>query len=244
MEKRREMEEPTKYNAPTPGTGDIAHTIARAGLSSIPFVGGAAVELFTALLAPPLERRRQQWMEEVADALRQLEAQQGLDLNSLQSNEAFISVLTQASQAAVRTHQDTKVQALHNAVCSAATQIEIEESLQLLFIRYIDELTPLHLTLLKFFLDNQDGVAQAQSYDQLFQQFVEQHSTSDVQRDVFRLLCEDLSSRVLVRISSSVDDFNDIYHAGYLIDHTSPNVPTVRVTEVGEQLLRFVTQPR
>jgi len=102
-----------KYDPPTPEESDIAHKIARTGIASIPVVGGAAAELFTTLITPSLEKRRQEWMEEIAEGLRELEANSQLNINELQDNENFITVLMHANQAAMRNHQKEKIEALH-----------------------------------------------------------------------------------------------------------------------------------
>ena len=70
---------------PKPTTGDVAHALTKAGLSMIPVVGGPAVELFQHLFQPPLERRGNEWMEQVGEKLLSLE-QSGLNLGDLQSN--------------------------------------------------------------------------------------------------------------------------------------------------------------
>ncbi len=62
-----------KNYEPEPTSGDTAHAIARAGIASIPVVGGAATELFNAIITPPLERRRQEWMIQIGETLRELE---------------------------------------------------------------------------------------------------------------------------------------------------------------------------
>ena len=72
------MSELEKYQPPKSGVGDAAHAVVKAGLSSIPIVGGAATELFNAFITPPIERRRRAWMEEVGNALQKLETEGGI----------------------------------------------------------------------------------------------------------------------------------------------------------------------
>ena len=94
------------------------------------------------VFTPPLERRRLQWMEKIANSLRLLEEARQISLSDLQSNEAFVTTLVQASEAAIRNHQSEKIEALRNAVVNSAVGVDIKEDLQLTFIRYISELTP------------------------------------------------------------------------------------------------------
>lgn len=52
--------------------GGVQHTVAKAGIALIPVIGGAAAELFALVLALPLEKRRDEWMAEVADYLSRM----------------------------------------------------------------------------------------------------------------------------------------------------------------------------
>ena len=133
--------------APRPSAGDVAHALAKAGLSSVPLVGGAAVELFTLLVQPPLERRRMAWMAAVGERLLQLE-RTGVNLESLRNNEQFISLVMHASQIALRTHSTLKLQALRSAISSATQSIAADETLSHVYLNLVDELTPLHIRIL------------------------------------------------------------------------------------------------
>ena len=129
---------------------DVAHAIAKAALSAVPVAGGPAVELFQLIVQPPLERRREEWMRQVADKLRELEAR-GLDLDRLQHNDQFISTVMQASQAALRTHKAEKLAALRNAVINVAKGQAPEETVQHLLLSFVDQLSEMHLRILKVF---------------------------------------------------------------------------------------------
>jgi hypothetical protein len=82
------MPQDTDFKPPKAGIGDAAHAIARAGLGTIPLAGAAATELLNAIITPPLERRRNEWMKEVGEALRSLEEQNGINLEELQYYDA------------------------------------------------------------------------------------------------------------------------------------------------------------
>lgn len=106
-------------DVPEPSKGDPLHALAKAGISLLPIAGGPAVELFQCLSQPPLEKRRVAWMGQVGEKLRELE-ERGLDLSTLQGNERFITAVMQASAAAIRTHQQAKLDALRNAIVNIA----------------------------------------------------------------------------------------------------------------------------
>lgn len=136
-------------DAPKPTAGDLAHAVVKAGISSLPYVGSIAAELFQQVVQPPLDRRRVQWMEQMAERLRILEAK-GVSLADLQNNEMFITAMLNASHAAMRTHQIEKLSALRNAVTNVALGQTPDETTQHLFLRFIDEFSEMHLRVLLF----------------------------------------------------------------------------------------------
>jgi hypothetical protein len=75
---------------PKEDSGDHLHMLARAGIASIPLVGGAAVELFNTIIAPPIVKRRNEWMEEVAKALQKLADEEKITLDTLKDDPALI----------------------------------------------------------------------------------------------------------------------------------------------------------
>jgi hypothetical protein len=138
-------------------SGGSATTLApqqKAGLSLIPIAGGAAAELFSLVLAPPLERRRDAWLEDLFERLKKIETQQaGFRIENLQNNEAFISLMPQATQTAMRTHQREKLEALRNAVPNVATSKSLDEEKQLVFLGLVDIFTATHLEILRLFVN-------------------------------------------------------------------------------------------
>jgi len=219
---------------------DKAIAVLRAAIGSIPYAGNAAVELIPLLFTAPLERRRQEWMNAVADSLRYLEESRGISLDQLQSNEVFIIVLVQATQAAIRNHQKTKIRVLRNVVTNSAAGAAIEDDLQLLFIRFVDELTPLHFSLLQFFREHEQDFENLESYEQLFHSFCQNPESAKITRDEFRLFCEELKSRNLLRISANVEDFGGVGSNNYIVTEGSNPGPMLLVTEIGKKMLDFV----
>jgi hypothetical protein len=59
---------------------------ARAVLSAIPTVGGPALELFNAVIAPPVERRRNVWLNGLAERLQKLEQEKHHKIEDLTNN--------------------------------------------------------------------------------------------------------------------------------------------------------------
>ena len=99
-------------------------------------MGGAAKELFNTVIAPPLAKRQVEWMESIANRLEELEKQvEGFKIDSLSTNENFISTVFYATTLNIRNHQEEKIKALENAVLNVALETNIEEDLQHIFLR-------------------------------------------------------------------------------------------------------------
>jgi hypothetical protein len=77
-----------KYKVPKPSAGDVAHAVAKEELGILPVAGGLGEELFQLVLKPPLEKRRDEWMNSVAEGLRTLE-ESGVKIEDLSENEEF-----------------------------------------------------------------------------------------------------------------------------------------------------------
>jgi len=62
-------------------------------------------------------------------------------------------------------------------------------------------------------------------------------------RDEFKMLLGDLTTRGLIRISSDIDDYEDIYVAdNILVDNSTPkDLPKLIVTSIGKDFLAFIS---
>jgi len=142
-----------KLQPPEATLGDHAHAAGRSLLGAIPFAGQGAIELFNALVTPPIERRRDEWREEIAVAIAQLIQQDKTQAETLRDNPVFIDTVLQASHIALRSSQDEKRRALRNAILNAALPSAPDQSLQQMFLSYVDAFTVWHLRLLDLFDD-------------------------------------------------------------------------------------------
>lgn len=118
-------------------------------ISAIP-LGGHMANEFMRLVGTPIERRRNEWMESMAAIVRRLEAE-SLTIESLQANDRFISAVLQASVIAQRTHLREKLDALRNALMNIALSRTPDETLESIFLGYIDSFTEWHIRILRFY---------------------------------------------------------------------------------------------
>jgi len=232
------MLEDERDDSPATTAGDRIHALVKGTLGSVPLAGGLAAELFGMFVVSPYQRRLQIWIEGVAERLKSLDER--LDVVSLANNETFVSTLIQATQAAVRTHRQEKILLLQHAVLSAATGLPVPADLQSTFVRYVDELTPIHFSLLGFLLEKEHKLRDCGAYHTLLGLFIEKTNLR-VSPDEFRLLCNDLEIRLLVRFSSSMEDFTSAYRPStLLISNRLEHEVMLRVTDIGRELVRFV----
>lgn len=133
---------------------EIGASIVSAGISSVPVLGGAAAELFELVLAPSLEKRRDEWLRKLGEAVEELRTRlDGFDPRALEGNEQFVSAVLAASTVAVKTHQEEKLEMLRNALVNAVLPGAPDEHEQMTFLRFVDVLTPLHVRVLRFLED-------------------------------------------------------------------------------------------
>lgn len=230
------MTKKDKFSPPEHSTGDTAFLVGKAILS--PILG--ATELLERFISPPLQRRTEKWMEVVAEALRVLEQGGGIKLEELQNNDLFITVVAQASRVAVGNHQREKLEALKNAIVSSASLHE-KEDIQLIFIRYIDELTPSHLYLLRFLIKEEVKLEKIKSYAEVVD-IVGDGNIEISSKDDLRMLIGDLSTRGLLRVSQDIEDDENIYRADSLLaESTNDNLPRIIVSEVARKFIKFIS---
>lgn len=223
---------------PKKTTADVGHTILKAGLSMIPIVGGSAAELFVAVITPPILKRRDRWIQSLAEHLKLLEEKvAGFKLEDLSSNEQFITASMYATSSAVRNHQPEKLEALRNAVLNVALRNEPDEDLQLIFLNYIDSLTPWHLRILAYFKNptewfNQNKIKKLDlEFGGLPDGLYAAYPELKAHGVLIGQLIEDLKSRGLVNTASPMTTM------------TGHGVFETRTTVLGDRFLKFVTSP-
>ncbi|MYK93082.1 hypothetical protein F4009_03595 [Candidatus Poribacteria bacterium] len=217
---------------------DRLHTLAKAGIASIPVVGAAASELFAVILASPLEKRRIEWMNDVAEHLKELEERGELNLEDLQDNETFITTVMQASQAAIRNHQSEKREVLRNAVLNAALPNAPEESIQQLFINQVATFTVWHIRLLDLFKYSpawfeKNGVKSSAlpSLGNLEQLITTAWPDLKNQEDFLNAVVQELEAKGLFKSS------------GLLSSMSLRDVYDKKTTKMGDAFLEFITAP-
>ncbi len=93
-----------------------------------------------------ISRRQEKWNGMVAGVLAEIRERLGeAKAESVLDSEHFLTVVTEATLIACRNHDGEKISALRNAIRNSGLSNRPEEPVQVMFLRLIDYLTPLHL---------------------------------------------------------------------------------------------------
>ena len=103
------------------------------------------------LLSEPYSRTKQQWLEQLAEVVSELQDRVADLSEPLEDNERFLTAVLYANQIAMRAHQEDKLRALRNAVRNSALKSAPDDDRQLMFLRFVDDFTVSHIRILAVF---------------------------------------------------------------------------------------------
>lgn len=179
-------------------------------------------------------------MVEVGRALDDIHRKYSLLSESLQDDERFISFLYQATILALKNHQRQKITALRNAIVSAAKPEQVSEDVAFQFLRYIDELSTTHLSMLAC-LDKHGGqFARMKKLEHAYREF-QSYLGSAIERAAFRSFLHDLDARFLIRIGDLQDFSEYASRESFLLVDKAEKRP-LEVTTLGRSFLSFINQ--
>ncbi|KAF3982106.1 MAG: hypothetical protein HFP81_01380 [Methylococcales symbiont of Hymedesmia sp. n. MRB-2018] len=144
----------TLEELPIKNKSDYIHDATKAGLNLIPLVGGATAGVFETIFSAPIDKRKEEWLKRLSKTVDQLcQTVNGLTEKKLSNNPEFISIYLQASNIAIRTHNEEKLRALNAAVKNSVLIESLDESKKMIFLRIVDQMTLLHFKVLHFLSD-------------------------------------------------------------------------------------------
>jgi hypothetical protein len=134
-------------------SGDYTHSVVKGALGSVPVLGAAASEIFSTIITPPLEKRRIEWMNQVASRLDELEKLNQISFEELMNDDHFIDVVIQTTSLVLKTSEKEKIEAYKNALINTSLNFEIEETISKIYINQLENFTVWHLKIIKL-IDN------------------------------------------------------------------------------------------
>ncbi len=140
------MEEKSTRKYPQSNTRDVTNVAAQAGVGLIPIVGGAAAPIIAAIVAAPMEKRRADWFNRLAEGLDELRDRfEGFDPQELAENEDFVSAVYATTDAAMRASREGKRERLANVMLNIAVGKSINETLRERFISLVQQFSDEHI---------------------------------------------------------------------------------------------------
>jgi hypothetical protein len=222
---------------PTQTKKDAEYIALKATISSIPVVGGALAEVFSATVPSPVSKKTADWWDDLARRVTKLE-RSGISMESLATSDEFKTLVRQASQLANQNARQEKLEALRNAVVNAAAGIDIDADERQIFLQMVDQLTPSQLKMLEFL---NDPLAYGQAHNVKYGNYMAAGIATIVEdafpewrgrREVYDLVLHDLQTRGLVSGNT------DLLH--YTMSATGQGIYASRTTERGKRFLKFI----
>lgn len=205
-------------------TKDYIYTILKGSVGTIPVAGPVLSELFGRVFEDPANKRRENIILGISDRVKKLE-EDGFDLKDLSTNEEFLSIVIQAYNIAMKTHQEEKRIALLNAISNTPKLTSIDENEKMMFLNYIDYFNEWHLRIL-LFLDSPYDFLSFKSGSRASALEIAYPDLKD-KSDFYGQIVKDLYNRGLIQFESLF---------GKVFDATAPGT-----TEYGVTFIDYIT---
>lgn len=176
----------------------------KVGASLIPILGAPVIELMNMLVTPVLQERRDAWFKKLGERVKKLEEEGRVTYEELQNDNTFIDISIKATEIALKTHQEEKLEALRNALInSTLNNPSIDISLKQIFLNYIDIFTIWHIKLLKLF-NNPKKYEEGFQYETTWHKTVIEHAFPELRgKEKFYItICKDLYLKDLITLDS------------------------------------------
>jgi hypothetical protein len=136
-----------KLEVPQKEPVDFVVSAVKATVAAIPkWWAAPASEVVGLILGSPVERRRDEFLEDVLWVVQETAARvEDLQPEKLAQNEAFVSATMKAAQIAMSTHQKEKREYLRNALLNIAMGKSTDEVKQQIFLNAVEAFTPAHV---------------------------------------------------------------------------------------------------
>jgi len=251
------FDEPSRQPLPTDLEFDDVTYAVKKGIAGLAPLGGELFELLTS----PLARRRDDWLEDLERRLRDLEKKvERFRFEDLATNDQFVSTTLVATQAALKTHQPEKLDALKNAVVNVALGHESDSDRQQQFLSLLDRFSATHLVLLRFlnnpaeyFRSAGKSVPSIQTFPKLLVYQLIWQAMPELREQVKSPACDhtaasfqfiELVLRDLVGAKLiALEALNETWAVPKFDNNPAPSLVKPLTTHLGEDFLSFITEP-
>jgi len=200
----------------------------------------SSLSVFSNIVGFSISNNLKKYVYSLAEDMVRLESEiSDFKIENLRNNDFVATTVLQSIQIAVRNYQNEKHEALRNAVLNTAINQERADE-KLTYLRYIDELSPLHIKILKFLENNSPDLVNI--YEKNKNTVTEQYGSQDP-------LIEYFENQIPESKDSSHIYIRDLMNRSLLnwermmLGHDLLNVAINGVSESGHSFLRFIESP-
>lgn len=216
---------------------EVARTTLDAAVSVVPGAGYAVGKVVERFIAAPLQKRRDEWFQCIGEGLQTLEARlDGFDPSQLDQNVDFVSAVFEATQGALKTVNEEKIEALRNGILNIAAGMTISEIVRGTFFSLIDRFSPAHFRVLRLLANPAGSPEMVKQAEQTW---------AGAQIGVLRaalpeeMLAEDALKRILVDLDrEGLASTGSMFAMG-----TQGSLLAKRSTAIGDSFIKFVSDP-
>lgn len=216
---------------------EVARTAIDAATSIVPGGGYAVGKLVERFVSAPLQKRRDEWFERVGEGLRDLQERLGgFDPSKLEENDDFLSAVYEATQAAMKTAKDEKLEALRNGILNIASGMRLEDILRSAFFGYIDRFSPAHLRVLHL-------ISNPSASPEMREAAKDTYAGAQINTLRAALPESEIDEPALKRILADFQREGLAHTDGMRAMSTQGSLLSKRTTDAGDAFLRFVSKP-
>jgi len=199
------------------------------------------MSFFINLIFPSIhEKRLEKWRDSVYTALIELSELKDFSIESLKNNIEFITILKQCMLIASRNHQDEKLNFLKNIIINSIDS-PLPIDYKLIFNRLVDELTPTHIEILKYTIDNNEVLKNTNKYEDYYKIIIQSNNRLNINRHEFLFFITELINRNLIIISKDVKEFELVKESiGRSSGIENENLPYIFVPDLGRYFMDYI----
>lgn len=206
-------------------TLDTVEIVGKTVVSTIPVGGAMITAVYDTVKNNCLAKRQQKWQELIEKRLANVEK----TLNELGENEIFVTTLIKATELAMKTADDNKLEYLASAVKNSV-EINLSEEKLMVYVSLVEKYTVSHIKILDFYNDP---------------------IKFDIVRNTTGMMGS--ATHFLFKVYPELDNslfvkfYNDLYTDGLVNTEslnsmmTDSGMKAKRTTELGDGFLEFIT---
>ena len=223
-----------KNNLPKQVQGDYVHSILKSAAGAVPVAGSFLSELFLNVINPPYEKRKEEWMQAVADSIEELQAKiTTFEASTLKDNNDFLDAMLVATKAAIATSSKDKHEQLVNALQNVALSMNTDRVTNVIFLNFIDRFTDMHICICRIleapnkFRDVRGEFDTKETYRELINK-----QLPNMEADIIDIIVKELLDSGLINIGvPGLDNRPELRQEGRSC-----------LTNLGSRFLQFITK--